>query len=318
MITPEIITLSTLDVLFFIFATISFVIALKILFYYNATASTKQQYTLEKQSYLSATIIKFMFLFKVLSFLFFIYTLDKLSAFLPGAMCAAGVVNALSFGAALLYVKILNLYIFSFWIVLHNEDMEYERQPYLRVKFVLYCFAYILLVLETGLELDFFFSIDPTHVVDCCGAVFSTSDGTYMAKILASDILYQLGAFYLLFFGIVIAYILRNRYLFSLFSLLFLILSLITLISFFGTYIYELPTHHCPFCMLQADYYFIGYFLYLFLFLGTFNAITVGLIKFSKRKEKRKYQYGLIFITLYTLCVSYFPLAYYIKNGMWL
>jgi hypothetical protein len=318
MITPETITLITLDILFVVFATISFFIAVKILLFYDKNKSTKQQYALEKQSYLSATIIKFLLLFKVLSFVFFIYTLDKLSAFLPGAMCGAGVVNALSFGVALLYLKILNLYIFSFWIVLHNEDMEYEKQPYLKIKFFLYSVAYVLLVLEIGFELDFFFSINPIGVVDCCGAVFSTNDGSYIAKILSVEPLYQLGAFYLLYFTIVLAYFLRNRYLFAVLSVLFLIVSLITLISFFGTYIYELPTHHCPFCMLQSDYYFVGYFLYVFLFLGTFNAITVGLIHFNKSKEKKKYQYALVFVTLYTFLVSYFPLAYYVTNGKWL
>jgi len=318
MITPEIITITVLDVLFFIFGSVGFFIALKIIFFYDVKATTQRQYALEKQSYLSATIIKFLLFFKTISFFFFVYTLNKLSLFLPGAMCAAGVVNALSSGTALLLLKILNLYIFAFWIVLHNEDMEYEQQPYLKAKFVFYSVAYLLLVTEIALELNFFYSLDPSSVVDCCGAIFSTTDGSYLASLLAVDFSYQLSVFYLLYGLIVLFYLLKNRYLFAVINLLFVIAALITLISFFGTYIYELPTHHCPFCMLQADYYYIGYFLYLFLFLGTFNGISVGILAFKKEKELAKFRYALFFNTLYLLCVSYFPLAYYLKNGMWL
>jgi hypothetical protein len=318
MITPEIITITVLDILFFVFGTIGFFIALKIILYYDAAATTQRQYTLEKQSYLSATIIKFLLFFKTITFFFFVYTLNKLSLFLPGAMCAAGVVNAVKSGTALLLLKILNLYIFAFWIVLHNEDMEYEKQPYLKLKFILYSVAYLLLVSEIVMELDYFFAIDPSSVVDCCGAIFSTTDGSYMAALLSLDFSYQLGAFYLLYGAIVLFYLLQNRYLFAVVNLLFVIVALITLISLFGTYIYKLPTHHCPFCLLQADYHYIGYFLYLFLFLGTFNGISVGLLEFTKEKEQQKFRYSLLFTTLYTLCVSYFPLAYYLRNGMWL
>ena len=318
MITPEILTITILDILFFLFGSIGFVIAVKIVLFYDASATTHRQYTLEKQSYLSATIIKFLLLFKTLSFLFFIYTLNKLSNFLPGAMCAAGVVNALKIGTPLLLLKILNLYIFAFWIVMHNEDLEYEKQPYLKVKFLFYIFAYFLLLSEIVLELNYFYLLDSSSVVDCCGSIFSTTDGSYMAYLLSLDFSYQLGAFYLLFVVMVFFYLLKNRYLFALANLLFVIVSLITLISFFGTYIYELPTHHCPFCLLQSDYNYIGYFLYLFLFLGTFNGISLGLLAFEKERQKKKYISALIFNTLYLLCVSYFPLAYYIKNGMWL
>ncbi|MCD8478146.1 MAG: hypothetical protein LRY68_09925, partial [Sulfurospirillum sp.] len=47
-------------------------------------------------------------------------------------------------------------------------------------------------------------------------------------------------------------------YLFS--NLLFLFFAIVSLILFFSTYVYELPTHHCPFCLLQSDYYGVGYF----------------------------------------------------------
>jgi len=317
-LTPEIITLSVLNVLFAIFATIAFVNALKIVLYYNADATTPYQYALEKKSYLSATIIKFIFYVKIPLFIFFVYTLDSLSNLLPGAMCAAGVVSATSYGTPLLFLKILNLYIFAFWIVLNDEDMKYESQPYLKKKFLLFCIAYFLLIGEIILESIMFSAMDINSVVDCCGAIFSTTSQTYLSEILATSPTILLGLFYGIFVLMILFYLLKNRYVYSLLNVLFLIISLITLIAFFGTYIYEQPTHHCPFCLLQSDYNYIGYFLYIVLFVGTFFGFVIGIIDFNKEELKRRFNISLIYNLIYVVSVSYYPLAYYMKNGVWL
>ena len=318
LLTPEVLTIEILDILFLFFASIAFYFSLKIVLQYDFNATTPLQYTLQKQSYLVATIIKFIFYTKVILFLFFIFTLDDISNILPGAMCGAGVVNATEYGIYLLIIKILNLYIFAYWLTLNAEDMRSEEQLYLKFKFKVYIGAYLLLLVEIALETLMFFSIDTKSVVDCCGAIFSTTDGTYMAHLLNINPVILLGLFYTLFIFLVMSYIFKKRYLFSLLNFLFVIVALISLIAFFGTYIYELPTHHCPFCLLQRDYHYIGYVLYLFLFIGTFYGIVLGLIDFTKEEEQRRYKISLLFTSLYLLIVSYYPLAYYIKNGVWL
>jgi hypothetical protein len=40
----------------------------------------------------------------------------------------------------------------------------------------------------------------------------------------------------------------------------------------------ELPTHHCPFCILQKEYGYIGYPLYLLLFAGAILGMGVGVL----------------------------------------
>jgi len=317
-LTPEIITLTVLNILFAIFATIAFVNALKIVLYYNKNATTNYQYMLEKKSYLSATIIKFIFYVKIPLFIFFVYTLDGLSTLLPGAMCAAGVVSATSYGTPLLFLKILNLYIFAFWIVLNNEDMKYENQPYLKKKFLLFCIAYFLLIGEIVLEGVMFESMDINSVVDCCGAIFSTTSQTYLSEILGASSSILLGTFYGFFILMIVAYFLKNRYLYSFLNILFLLIALITLIAFFGTYIYQQPTHHCPFCLLQSDYNYIGYLLYIVLFIGTFFGFVVGVIDFQAKELQKRFNISMLYNCIYVICVSYYPLEYYIKNGVWL
>ncbi|QOP43819.1 hypothetical protein FJR45_07580 [Sulfurimonas sediminis] len=318
LLTPEVLTIDILNLLFVVFATLAFYYSVKILYRYDPNATTLLQYNLEKQSYLVSVVIKFIFYTKVVLFIFFIFTLDDISNILPGAMCGAGVVNATQYGTYLLILKVINLYIFAYWLVLNSEDMKSEQQIYLQLKLKVYLFAYFLLILETGLESLMFLSIDTKSVVDCCGAIFSTTDGTYMAYLLSINPIMLLGSFYALFAFIVFAYKIKNRYLFSLMNLLFVIAALVSLIGFFGTYIYELPTHHCPFCLLQKDYNYVGYLLYIFLFIGTFFGIVLGLVPFGKEDENAKYKISLFFTTLYVVAVSYYPLAYYIKNGVWL
>lgn len=315
---PEVLALQILNLVILFFAVIAFFLSLKIFLKWDFNSTCQSQYKLEKQSFLSATIIKYIFALKVPLFIFFIFTLDKISNVLPGAMCAAGVVDATDYGTYLLILKVLNLYIFAYWLVLNNEDMKHENQPYTKLKFGVFVVAFFLLVSEIFVEWLMFNGIDVNEVVDCCGVIFSTSSGSYFSAIFSIKTPFLLSIFYANFFAIALFYFLKNRYLFALSNTLFIITSLVTLISFFGIYIYELPTHHCPFCFLQRDYDYVGYLLYVLLFIGTFYGLVIGLIELTKRDAKRYFTVSLVFDFIYVLVVSAYPIFYYIKNGVWL
>jgi hypothetical protein len=77
-LSPEVLTIEILDTLFLIFGTLSFILAFKISLRWDIDSTTQSQYILEKQSFLSATIIKYIFAIKLPLFLFFIFTLDKI------------------------------------------------------------------------------------------------------------------------------------------------------------------------------------------------------------------------------------------------
>lgn len=317
-LSPEVLTLFILNALFAFFATIAFYLSVKIFFKWDRNSTCQEQYQLEKQSFLAATIIKYIFIIKVPLFLFFIFTLDKISAVLTGAMCAAGVVDATSYGTYLLIIKILNLYLFAYWLFLHKEDVKHEDQPYTKMKFGIFIIAFFFLITEIIIEGIMFDSIDIKKVVDCCGAIYSSSSGSYIATLFRIQASVLLAMFYGNFLLILLFYYFKKRYLFALSNLLFIIVSLIALISYFGTYIYELPTHHCPFCFLQSDYHYVGYFIYIFLFIGTFYGLKVGLLKSSQNDISQSYHMSLLFNFLYVLLLTSYPILYYIKNGVWL
>jgi hypothetical protein len=68
-------------------------------------------------------------------------------------------------------------------------------------------------------------------------------------------------------------------YLFSVLVAASCAVSVIAMFSFISAYIYESPSHHCPFCMLQGEYGYVGYPLYLALLGGTITGLGVGVLQ---------------------------------------
>jgi hypothetical protein len=59
-------------------------------------------------------------------------------------------------------------------------------------------------------------------------------------------------------------------------SVVAFLVSVVSLISFISLYFYQLPTHHCPFCILQKEYYYVGYLLYVALLGGVVCGAATG------------------------------------------
>ena len=61
-------------------------------------------------------------------------------------------------------------------------------------------------------------------------------------------------------------------------SALAAVAGLVGLVSFVSPYVYELPAHRCPFCLLQAEYRWIGYPLNAALLGGAIAGIGAGVL----------------------------------------
>jgi len=313
-LSPEILTLQILNFVFLFFSSIAFYLSLKIYLSWDIHSTSKKQYKLEKQSYLTSVIIKYIFIIKLPIFLFFIFTLDKLSDIVTGAMCAAGIVDAATYGSYLLTLKIINLYLFGFWLIMHNKDINEEKLPYTKQKFGLFLIIFVLFIFEIIVEVLMFNNFDISQLVSCCGTLYSSNNSSYISALFQVDNSIIIGIFYINFLVMIGFYFFKQKELFALSNVFYLLTSIIGLSIFFGTYIYELPTHHCPFCFLQQEYYHIGYLIYILLFIGTFNGIVSGFMKDNKRSMNN----SLLFNFLYLLLVSSYPIVFYIKNGVWL
>jgi hypothetical protein len=124
----------------------------------------------------------------------------------------------------------------------------------------------------------------PDGVISCCGSLFT---GETLALILtlvaAMPVKAAMAGFYLslaLTFSSGVVYWIKGKLglLFSFASGLFFLMAGISFISFISLYFYELPTHHCPFCVLQREYGYVGYLLYASLLAGVVSGLGVGVL----------------------------------------
>ena len=57
------------------------------------------------------------------------------------------------------------------------------------------------------------------------------------------------------------------------------LLALMAVTTVFSSYIYAMPFHKCPFCILKREYHFIGYLLYATLLGGAVAGIGAGMLQ---------------------------------------
>ncbi len=257
----------------------------KILYRWDIGNSSEEQLVLERRTYLVSTLVQYGLLFEVISIFLFIYTADDMHNLLVGAMCATGSLNANSYGFPVLYAKIASVFVSASWIALNYIDNRAEDYPLTRKKYLLLLFILPLVAAGYVLQIRYFSHLDPNVITSCCGVLFSEG-GQGIASSLASLPVRQTEiAFYSLFILVVVTAFLVTRregkvypLLLSLFSAAFFVVSVAAIISFISLYFYQLPTHHCPFDILQSEYYYVGYPLYAALFTGSFFGMMTGAV----------------------------------------
>jgi hypothetical protein len=313
LLNPHVLTNILVDFLLLILGLYPFLISLEVVRKWQRNSHNEKQFALQKKLYLGATVAKYIFIVKIPLFFFFIYTLNSLAELVKGAMCAVGVVEASSYGIYVTALKVLDVYLFGAWIVLSDRNFSFKTLPYTKLAALFYLFLYPLLALEVFLEFFYFYSMNPDILVACCSVVFKEGSQTFFTTLISLPNIYQQIIFYLFYVMLVVAFLKNFYYLYTILSSLFIPVALVTLIGYFGTYIYELPTHHCPFCMLQSDYGYIGYLLYALLYVGTFFGIVWGFVK-----KERMGKISIVALTTYSVIVSFYPIVYYLKQGVWL
>jgi len=318
LLSNEVIVYLLSESILYILLFLAFLSTVALLRRWNFDAFTSEQFRLENRSYLVMTIIFFVMMLKMLLLPYFIYTIDTLSDLVPGAMCGAGVIKANRYGNPLLTVKIVVLFLSGLWLSLNAIDLKAKHYPYVKLKSWVFIAVFLLLSIEFTLDMLYFTHIETTNPVSCCSVIFGQSGGANGLP-LGLDIPKLLILFYLLF-ALTVLTIMTDFTVVSLFSgLLFLIVAYYAVVYFFGTYIYELPTHQCPFCMLQDHYYYVGYLLWGSLLLGVFYTLDNAVMQlFFKRPSEKLKRVALLFLSLFVLLCSLYVGGYYFHNGVWL
>ena len=250
---------------------------------WDISSGSELQLGLERRTYLVSTFMSYAMGFQLLSLFLFIYTADTLSSLFIGAMCAAGSLKVNGFGYPTLILKIVNCLLAGLWLVVNYVDNKAYDYPLIRIKYwFLFCIIPFLLA-EAFTQGLYFLNLQPNIITSCCSVIFSSGAPTIMSDLLALPLSLSQTIFFSsvpisLALGLYVYVKRKGAVLFFIAALVNFIISIGALISFISIYFYELPTHHCPFCILHQEYGYVGYLLYLTLLVAAISGMGTGII----------------------------------------
>ena len=285
---PAHIALVSCSILVSAFAVYAAAVGFRVVRHWDLASGSQEQLSLERQTYLVSTVMAYVIVFELFSLFFYVYTAENNHQMFVGAMCAAGSLNVNDYGYPTLVFKIVNFMLCSLWLLLNYLDNRAPDYPLIRTKYRLLLPVAAMLVLESILQTGYFINLKADVITSCCGAQFSESAGSIAGGIAALPARATLVVFFLsmaltLRMGIHFFVTAKKPHLYAWFSTWMLFCSLVAVISVISVYFYEQPTHHCPFCILQREYNFIGYPLYLTLFSASILGMGVGVVgRFKK------------------------------------
>lgn len=308
--------------------------ALRVLRHWRPGADTARQIRLENEIWLSSTLVEYGLGFQIVSLLVFVMAADHFAGLIVGAMCATGSLLANGYGVPLLLVKLCGIFLYGFWIVLHQLDIRSASYPLVRLKYCLLVALLPFLLLEIGLQTLYLANLRPDIITSCCAVVFGGAqqpDTNLLAGYAGARPMFFFYGLAILLFGLGLWQRATGKtaiavtLLYGLAWIGFFLLSLVVITTVISSYIYAMPYHHCPFCILKAEYDFIGYPLFASLILATFAAgVTVlavllrhsaGLAGAAARLRRFSLSCSLVLLVLFVLLSSWHYLVYYVMGG---
>ena len=265
-------------------------LGIRIMARWDRGSSSEAQLLLERKTYLVSTLLSYAFGFELMSLFLYIYTVDDIHALFIGAMCATGSLNANPVGWPVLGLKIALFFVCAAWLAVNSLDQRTEDTPLVRLKYPALLAILPLAGLDFYLQLRYFLGLQPEIITSCCGSLFSDGESGVAAELAGLPARPMMWAFYLCAAALVVtaALCLASRrgflrYLHAAMAAVFFGVAMASVISFISLYIYEMPTHHCPFDILQSQFHFIGYPLFITLFAGTLFGALPGVFQPLKR-----------------------------------
>ncbi len=257
--------------------------AAQILRHWDLSSGSELQLALERRTHLVSTLLAYVLLFELASLFLFVFTADALAPLFTGAMCAAGSLKASPYGYPVLLLQLAGFALSAVWLVVNRADALGRDYPLIRFKYGFLLALVPILLLEMGLRAAYFLDLKPEVITSCCGSLFGAggrglgSDLAGLPPRLAGGIFVAL-----LTGGVAVGLLFRRTgrggWILGVLSALLLPVGLGAVVSWLSPYVYELPTHHCPFCLLQREYHWVGYPLYGALLGGSLTGAGVGVL----------------------------------------
>ncbi len=257
---------------------------IRILIRWNPDSSSEEQLQLERKTWLVSSLLNYALFAQIVSAILFVFTADDIHRLFVGAMCATGALNANLVGWLVLLIKGGLLFCASIWVVFNRLDQKTEDSPLVKKKYLLLLLMTPLVAFDLYTQWLYFTGLQPEVITSCCGSLF-TAEGEGVAAELAAlpagqamTLFFSMSGLYLVF--LLLALFMRSsliRMALFVVSVIFFFVSLGGVVSFISLYVYQMPSHHCPFDMLQHHYGYVGYPLYAGLFCATLFGLLPGL-----------------------------------------
>ncbi|MFD2172565.1 hypothetical protein [Rhodobacter lacus] len=249
--------------------------------HWDLTSGNRAQLEMERRTELVSTLFAMVMLVEAVALFLFVFNADRMAALFVGAMCAVGTLNVNGYGFPALYAKIAVFFAAAVWLIVDHVDRLGRDYPLTRVKYALILGIAPLVILAGGLELAYFLNLRTDVITSCCSKLFTPANegiSNEMAGLGPGLSLWALALAELVVLGLG-AYAVRTgrgHALFALAGAVFFAVALTAMVSVISLYVYENPNHHCPFCILQREYFYIGYAFYVPLFGATALALGLG------------------------------------------
>lgn len=287
---PAILTLLLCSALLFAVALGVSGAGLTVMVGWDPERADRRQLARERRALLAESGARLMLAVQLLTLFLFVATAQHLHSLFTGAMCAAGTLHASRFGYPTLLVKIAVFLLAGLWLIAHRATKQAVSIGVVRFRYLSLLVVVAALAGENLLQWRFFTGLDPEVLTSCCATIFDSNASGVGAELSAVPVTEGLIA---LLLAAALTLLLAWRLLarrgspagFSLLALTLGGLSLAGLISWVAPAVYELPTHHCPFCLLTAEHGFIGYGLYLSLAVAVLAGGGTGLVGSLRRLD---------------------------------
>ena len=325
-------TLTLISLLVLGLAAVACRTAFRVLRHWDPASDSERQIRLEGEIWLSSTLVAYGLGFQIVSLLLFVLAADEFCNVIVGAMCATGALLANDYGMPALLLKLAGVFFYGFWIVMHQLDIRSESYPLVRAKYLYLLVLFPLLAVDVAFQTLYLAGLKPDIITSCCAVVFaeSTGGGPNLLTLIAEE--QVLWGYYLTIVALAVVGGLllrrRNRWLQALYAagwLWFFGLALVAITTVLSSYIYAMPYHKCPFCILKPEYRYIGFAIYGTLIPAAFLGISAALVApFSRRAgleapvrgyQRQAVQLSLVLLLLVTLLTSYHLVKYLLLGG---
>ncbi|MCC6647460.1 MAG: hypothetical protein IT374_18045 [Polyangiaceae bacterium] len=258
-------------------------VGVKTLRYFRLRSSAEGQLALERYAELGATTAKVGAVALAVALPSSALTADRLAPSLRGAMCGWGVVHADRWGSASMTSTVLAALLGLVVLQLHALDRRTRGLALVRPLASLALLGALVAAVDLALAWRWLAGLDFSVVASCCSSGVDEAGGAARfaepgPRALVAALALALGGATIALGGLLSRRpsrgLARGAGVLALLALPALLTAIALVVA---PHVYEVPHHRCPYCLLRADAWFLGYGLFGAALVGVGSALALGL-----------------------------------------